>query len=235
MSNGKKERGGKEVSSLLALEYKLETLETGINKLTQIKWNVGFWGEGKTGVPRKEPLGAARWSGDVIRRTGEKRFNAVSHNRARPYFRIQHGRGKARTRRFYLNRNRWQKRNHLLSFGDGNTAGSLETTPRAANGCGNFSSHEPVSRKSRNFTGRLRVSPFPLYLKNGKDLSLQTSQSFFFLLPWKHVKISAFQNKRLAVSQMVFRDRKYSGLSRNGSLSSKLRHWRVENQQTQST
>ena len=44
-----------------------------------------------------------RWSGDVIRRTGMKNFNAVSHNRARPYFRIQHGRGEVRARRVYLN------------------------------------------------------------------------------------------------------------------------------------
>ena len=44
-----------------------------------------------------------RWSGDVIRRTGTKNFNAVSHNRARPYFRIQHGRGEVRARRVYLN------------------------------------------------------------------------------------------------------------------------------------
>ena len=41
----------------------------------------------------------------------------------------------------------------------------------------------PVSRKSRNFTGHFRVSQFPLYLKNGEDLSRQTSQLFFFLLP----------------------------------------------------
>ena len=44
-----------------------------------------------------------RWSGDVIRRTVMKNFNAVSHNRARPYFRIQHGRGEVRARRVYLN------------------------------------------------------------------------------------------------------------------------------------
>ena len=36
----------------------------------------------------------------VITRTGE---NAVSHNRVRPYFRIQHGRGEVRSRRVYLN------------------------------------------------------------------------------------------------------------------------------------
>ena len=34
--------------------------------------------------------------GDVIHRTGMKNFNAVSHNRPQPYFRIQHGRGKVR-------------------------------------------------------------------------------------------------------------------------------------------
>ena len=32
-----------------------------------------------------------------------KTFNAVSHNRARPCFRIQHGRGEVRARRVYLN------------------------------------------------------------------------------------------------------------------------------------
>ena len=32
-----------------------------------------------------------------------KNFNAASHNRERPYFRIQHGRGKVRTPRVYLN------------------------------------------------------------------------------------------------------------------------------------
>ena len=31
-----------------------------------------------------------------------KNFNAVSHNLARPYFRIQHGRGEVRARRVYL-------------------------------------------------------------------------------------------------------------------------------------
>ena len=69
----------------------------------------------------------------------------------------------------------------------------------------------PVSRKSRNFTGHFRVSQFPLYLKNGKDLSHQTSQSFFFLLPLKHVERLTFQNERLAVSQMAFRARKVFG------------------------
>ena len=44
-----------------------------------------------------------RWSGDVIRRTGMKNFNAVSHNRARPYFWIQHGRDEVRACRVYLN------------------------------------------------------------------------------------------------------------------------------------
>ena len=32
-----------------------------------------------------------------------KNFKAVSHNRARPYFRIQHGRDEVRARRAYLN------------------------------------------------------------------------------------------------------------------------------------
>ena len=70
-----------------------------------------------------------------------KNFDAVSHNRARPYFRIQHGRGEIRARRVYLNvhsvtGNVVVTRNDLLSIGDGNAAGSLETTPKAARGCG---------------------------------------------------------------------------------------------------
>ena len=32
-----------------------------------------------------------------------KNFNAVSHNRARPYFQIQRGRGEVRACRVYLN------------------------------------------------------------------------------------------------------------------------------------
>ena len=35
----------------------------------------------------------------------------------------------------------------------------------------------PVSRKSRNFSGHFRVPQFLLYLKNGEDLSRQTSQT----------------------------------------------------------
>ena len=69
----------------------------------------------------------------------------------------------------------------------------------------------PVSRKSGNFTGYFRVSRFPLYLKNGEDLSRQTSQSLYFLLSSKHVKRSAFLNKRLVGSQMPFRARKVVG------------------------
>ena len=45
----------------------------------------------------------SRRFGDVIRRTGENNFKAVSHNCARPFFRIQHGRGEVRSRRVYLN------------------------------------------------------------------------------------------------------------------------------------
>ena len=43
-----------------------------------------------------------------------------------------------------------------------------------------FETRGPFLEKSRNFTGHLRVSQFPLYLKNGEGLSLQTSQPFFF-------------------------------------------------------
>ena len=36
------------------------------------------------GQGKSSELAATRWSGDVIKRTGHKDFNAVSHNRARP-------------------------------------------------------------------------------------------------------------------------------------------------------
>ena len=69
----------------------------------------------------------------------------------------------------------------------------------------------PVSQKSRNFSGLFRVPLFPLYLRNAEVLSLQTSQSSWFFLYYKHVKRSAFQNKRIAVWQLAFRARKVLG------------------------
>ena len=87
-------------------------------------------------ISRVYHVRVTRWSGDAIRRTGKKSFNSVSHNRARPYFRIQHGRGKVKSRRFYLNVHSVTGKVGDTDFGDGNTAGSLETTPRAAHGCG---------------------------------------------------------------------------------------------------
>ena len=47
----------------------------------------------------------------------------------------------------------------------------------------------PVSRKSRKVRGHFWVSQFLLYLKNGEDLSRQTSQSVCFLSPCKYVEI----------------------------------------------
>ena len=86
----------------------------------------------------------------------------------------------------------------------------------------------PVSRKSRNFTGHFRVSQFPLYLKNGEDLSRQTLQLFFFLLPCKHFKRSALRSKRLAVSQMAFRARKVFGTFEKRAPGDIMR-WRATN------
>ena len=76
----------------------------------------------------------------------------------------------------------------------------------------------PFLKKSRNFMGHFWVSQFPLYLKSEDNLSRQTSQWFFFLLPLKRVKRSAFQNKRLAVSQRTFRAGKVTEVSRKGPL-----------------
>ena len=69
-----------------------------------------------------------------------KNFNAVSHNRARSYFRIQHSRSEVRARRVYLNV-------HSVTGNVVDTEGSvefwrwkccreLEATPKAARGCG---------------------------------------------------------------------------------------------------
>ena len=61
-----------------------------------------------------------------------KNFNAVSHNRARPYFRIQHGRGEVGARRVYLNV-------HSVTgneFWRWKCCREFETTPKAARACG---------------------------------------------------------------------------------------------------
>ena len=66
----------------------------------------------------------------------------------------------------------------------------------------------PVSRKSRSFSRHFRVSQFLLYLKNGEDLSRQTSQTYFFsqlenMLIGRLSKTSGWQ--------MAFRARKVFG------------------------
>ena len=67
----------------------------------------------------------------------------------------------------------------------------------------------PVSQKSRNFLGLFRVPQLLLlYLHNAKVISLQTSQSSWFFLYWKHVKRSAFQTKHIAVWQLAFQAQK---------------------------
>ena len=76
----------------------------------------------------------------------------------------------------------------------------------------------PVSRNSRNFTGHFQVTQFPLYLKNGEDLSRQTSQSFFSLLKDRLSKTSGWQ-----FHKWLFGPEKCSGLSRNGPLLALMR------------
>ena len=49
----------------------------------------------------------------------------------------------------------------------------------------------------------------------------KSSQSVCFLLPWKHVKRSAFQNKRLPVLQTAFRARKGFGTFEKRALDAK--------------
>ena len=93
----------------------------------------------------------------------------------------------------------------------------------------------PFLETPETFRAFFGCKKFPLYLKKREGLSRQTSQLFCFLLSGKHLKRSAFQNKRMAVSQMSFRARKVnSGLSRIeplGTVSRKSRnftgHFRV--------
>ena len=76
----------------------------------------------------------------------------------------------------------------------------------------------PVFRKSRDFTGHFRVSQFSLYLKNGEDLSCQTSQSLFFSFCY----LENMSKHRLSKSsgwhfhKWLFGPEKFSGLLRNG-------------------
>ena len=57
----------------------------------------------------------------------------------------------------------------------------------------------PVSRKSRNFSGVLRLTSFSLYLQNKGVSRHETLQLFKFLFPLQQMKRSASQNKRVGV------------------------------------
>ena len=68
--------------------------------------------------------------------TNDKNFNAVSHNGLECYFRIQHGRGEVRSRRFPLEcsfSNRKFGRHGMICWV---LAMKLETKPKAARSCG---------------------------------------------------------------------------------------------------
>ena len=69
----------------------------------------------------------------------------------------------------------------------------------------------PVSQKSRNCSGLFRVPKFPIYLRDAKVLSHQTSQCSWFFWHVKHAKRSALPNKWIAVWQLAFRARKVLG------------------------
>ena len=62
------------------------------------------------------------------------------------------------------------------------------------------------SNVSKLIIVHIRVSQFPLYLKNGEDLSPQTSRSFCSLLPWKYVKRFPKQAFDRTFAQTAFRD-----------------------------
>ena len=59
---------------------------------------------------------------------------------------------------------------------------------------------EPVSQKSRNFSGHETLHLFYLFI-----------YIYIFLLPLKHMTRSALQNKRVGVLRMAFRDSRETG------------------------
>ena len=65
---------------------------------------------------------------------------------------------------------------------------------------------EPVSRKSRNFTGYFRVSRFPLYLKNGGELS-----QFAFCYLQNLLKVIDYLEQAVGKFTNGFRARKVFG------------------------
>ena len=98
------------------------------------------------GVQKK--CGEQNWKGTNLWRKfswslqvdGMKNFNAVSHNRAGPYFRIQRGRGEVRACRVYLNVH-WVTGNVVdtgrsVEFWRWKCCREFGTTPKAARSCG---------------------------------------------------------------------------------------------------
>ena len=76
---------------------------------------------------------------------------------------------------------------------------------------------EPVSQKSRNFSGLFRVPQFSSYLRKAEVLSHQTSQSSWFLI--SYIK-NVLKDQLLKTSGLQFGNwlsglEKFSGLSRN--------------------
>ena len=74
----------------------------------------------------------------------------------------------------------------------------------------------PVSRKSRNFTGHFRMSQFPLYLKNGEDLSRQTSHLVCFCYLENILKDRLSWTSDWQIYKWLSGPEKFSEQSRNG-------------------
>ena len=74
----------------------------------------------------------------------------------------------------------------------------------------------PVSRKSRNFSGLLRVPQFPLYLRNAEVLKLRNPLGFSCIR--NLLKDQLFKTSGLQCDNWLFGPEKFSGLLRNGLL-----------------
>ena len=74
---------------------------------TSFKWNYPSGREAVFELPPVRHVPVSRWSGDVMKRPGQKKFNSVSHKRARPEVLFpnlkKHASRSGGSRRFYLN------------------------------------------------------------------------------------------------------------------------------------
>ena len=98
--------------------------------------------------------------------------------------------------------NHWLRRIKIYTF-------LWSSTLVSANHASSSLGQGPVSQ---NVLGLFRVPQFPLYLRNAKVLSHETSQSSWF---FSHVKDHLFMESGLQFDKWPFGPEKFSGLPRN--------------------